>query len=112
LVIPSRPNAIRMHVESEMANIGCHLKIALEIDGVSAILDLVADGAGCAVLSRNAVANSVRPSAFSVRNIFAPVLRTKASLATSSLRPATLTQQATLTLIRQTVEQVIKPAAK
>lgn len=109
LVIPSRPNAIRMHVESEMANIGCRLKIALEIDGVSAILDLVADGAGYAVLSRNAVASSVRPSAFSVRTINEPVLRTKVSLATSSLRPATLTQQATLTLIRQTMEKIIKP---
>ena len=109
LVIPSRPNAIRMHVESEMANIGCRPKIALEIDGVSAILDLVADGAGCAVLSRNAVVNSIRPSAFSVRTIHEPVLRTKVSLATSSLRPTTLTQQATLALIRQTMELVVKP---
>jgi len=107
LVIPSRPNAIRMQVESEMANIGCRPNIALEIDGVSAILDLVADGAGCAVLSRNAVAQSVRPSAFSVRAIVDPVLRTKLSLATSSLRPTTLTQQATLALIRQTVEAVM-----
>ena len=63
LVIPSRPNAIRMHLEAEMAGIGCRPEIALEVDGVSAILDLVADGAGCAVLSRNAVASSVRPSA-------------------------------------------------
>ncbi len=109
LVIPSRPNAIRMHVESEMANIGCRLKIALEIDGVSAILDLVADGAGSAILSRNAVANSVRPSAFSIRAIHEPVLRTKVSLATSSLRPITLTQQTTLTLIRQTLEKIVKP---
>lgn len=109
LVIPSRPNAIRMQVESEMANISCRLKIALEIDGVFAILDLVADGAGSAVLSRNAVATSVRPSAFSVRTINAPVLRTKVSLATSSLRPATLTQQATLTLIRQTMAKLAKP---
>jgi len=108
LVIPSRPNAIRMQVESEMANIGCRPKIALEIDGVSAILDLVADGTGCAVLSRNAVAHSVRPSAFLVRAIFDPVLRTKLSLATSSLRPTTLTQQATLALIRQTVEAVMR----
>jgi LysR family nitrogen assimilation transcriptional regulator len=107
LVIPSRPNAIRMQVESEMANIGCRPNIALEIDGVSAILDLVADGAGCAVLSRNAVAQSVRPSAFSVRAINEPVLRTKLSLATSSLRPTTLTQQATLALIRQTVAAVM-----
>jgi LysR family nitrogen assimilation transcriptional regulator len=108
LVIPSRPNAIRMHVESEMANIGCRLNIALEIDGVSAILDLVADGAGCAVLSRNAVANSVRPSAFTVRSIHQPLLRTKVSLATSSLRPATLTQQSTSALLRQTVQEIIK----
>jgi LysR family nitrogen assimilation transcriptional regulator len=103
LVIPSRPNAIRMHIESEMANLGCRLKIALEIDGVSAILDLVADGAGSAVLSRNAVASSVRPSAFTVRTIVQPALRTKVSLATSSLRPVTLTQQATLVLIRRTI---------
>lgn len=110
LVIPSRPNAIRMHVESEMANIGCRLNIALEIDGVSAILDLVADGAGSAILSRNAVANSVRPASYSIRAIHQPALRTKVSLATSSLRPTTLTQQTTLTLIRQTLEKIVKPA--
>jgi LysR family nitrogen assimilation transcriptional regulator len=109
LVIPSRPNAIRMHVESEMANIGCRLKIALEIDGVSAILDLVADGAGSAVLSRNAVDSSVRPSAYTVRAIANPALRTKVSLATSSQRPTTLTQQATLALIKETVARTIKP---
>ena len=107
LVIPSRPNAIRMQVESEMAGIGCRPTIALEIDGVSAILDLVADGAGSAVLSRNAVASSVRPAAFCVRSIQEPVLRTKVSLASSSLRPTTLTQQATLVLIRETVAQVL-----
>lgn len=66
LVIPSRPNAIRTHVETEMAQIGCRLKVALEIDGVSAILDLVADGAGAALLSRNAVTSCVRPSAYQV----------------------------------------------
>jgi LysR family nitrogen assimilation transcriptional regulator len=109
LVIPSRPNAIRMHVESEMANIGCRLKISLEIDGVSAILDLVADGAGSAVLSRNAVDSSVRPSAYTVRAIANPALRTKVSLATSSQRPTTLTQQATLALIKETVARIIKP---
>ena len=104
LVIPSRPNAIRMHLEAEMAGIGCRPEIALEIDGVSAILDLVADGAGCAVLSRNAVASSVSPSAFTVRTICEPALRTRLSLVTSSLRPATLTQQATLALIETTAK--------
>ena len=100
LVIPSRPNAIRMLVESEMASIGCRPQIALEIDGVSAILDLVADGAGCAILSRNAVMRSVRPSAYGLRAITSPDLRIALATATSSLRPSTLTQQATMELLR------------
>jgi LysR family nitrogen assimilation transcriptional regulator len=105
LVIPTRPNAIRMHVESEMAAIGCRPLIALEIDGVSAILDLVADGAGYAILPRNAVMRSVRPSAFSVRPLCDPPLTIQLNTAVSSLRPTTLTQQATLALITEVAEQ-------
>jgi LysR family transcriptional regulator, nitrogen assimilation regulatory protein len=105
LVIPSRPNAIRMHVEAEMAALGCRPNIALEIDGVSAILDLVADGAGCAILSRNAVMRSVNPSAYSVRGIGDPDLRIPLSTAISSLRPTTLTQQATLDLLRTVTQE-------
>lgn len=99
LVIPSRPNAVRMHVETAMAAIGVRPTVTLEIDGVRAILDLVADGAGAALLSRNAVDSSVRPSDYRVRRIDPP-LKTRVALATSSLRPATLTQQAALELIR------------
>ena len=109
LVIPSRPNAIRMQVESEMAAIGCRLRVALEIDGVSAILDLVADGAGCAVLSRNAVASSVKPSIYALRPIRSPSLRTQSSMATSAQRPATLTQAATQVLIRDTLARLMAP---
>ena len=110
LVIPSRPNAIRMHVESEFARIGCHPHIAYEIDGVPAILELVADGAGAAILSRNAVASSIKPSAFSVRSITAPTLTIALSTAISSLRPTTLTQQATLNLIRDTARELLTGA--
>ncbi len=109
LVIPTRPNAIRMHVESEMAAIGCRPHIALEIDGVSAILDLVADGAGCAILSRNAVMRSVRPSAFAVRPVSEPALTIALTTAVSSLRPTTLTQQATLALITEVAKEWLTP---
>jgi LysR family nitrogen assimilation transcriptional regulator len=108
LVIPTRPNAIRMHVESEMAAIGCRPQIALEIDGVSAILDLVADGAGCAILSRNAVMRSVRPSAFAVRPVSDPALTIQLTTAVSSLRPTTLTQQATLALITEVAQTCLQ----
>jgi LysR family transcriptional regulator, nitrogen assimilation regulatory protein len=109
LVIPSRPNAIRMLVEGEMANLGCRPNVALEIDGVAAILDLVEDGAGSAVLSRNAVATSVRPHAFSMRPITSPHLRSKLLIAMSSQRPATLTQTAALELIRQLARKLLAP---
>ena len=105
LLIPSRPNAIRMQVEAQMAAIGCQPTIALEIDGVSAILDLVADGVGCAILSRNAVMRSVRPSAYTTRSIKEPELRIGLSTSTSSLRPSTLTQQATLELLQDIARQ-------
>ena len=108
LVIPSRPNAIRMHVESEMAALGTSPEIALEIDGVTAILDLVADGAGCAILSRNAVTRSINPSAFSTRPISHPQLSIELSCVISSQRPSTLTQQATLVLIRETALRLLE----
>jgi LysR family nitrogen assimilation transcriptional regulator len=60
------------------------------------------------VLSRHAVESAVRPSAFTVRTICAPELRTQVSLATSAQRPSTLTQQATLVLIQETVARLIK----
>lgn len=109
LVIPSRPNAIRLHVESAMAQVGCKPNVALEIDGVTAILDLVLDGAGCAVLSRNALLNSPRPSAYTAQQIGTPPLRIQLSLATSLQRPATPVQKATLDLIRQIVPTVVAP---
>ncbi len=108
LVIPTRPNAIRMHVESEMAQIGCTPQVALEIDGVSAILDLVADGAGCAVLSRNALLNSPRPSAYTAQAIGIPPLRIALSLATSLQRPSTQVQKAALDLVRRTAAAVFQ----
>ena len=105
LVIPSRSNAIRMHVEAEMAAAGCRPQVALEIDGVSAILDLVADGAGCAILSRHAVMRSVQPSAYAVRQIGEPSLHIALATAVSAQRPSTLTQQAALTLLEQTAHE-------
>jgi LysR family nitrogen assimilation transcriptional regulator len=109
LVIPSRPYAIRMLVESALADAGLKPRIALEIDGVAAILELVADGAGSAVLSRNAVLTSPQPQAFVMRPIGKPPLRSRLSLAVSSQRPTTLTQQSTVELIGLVAKQLLKP---
>ncbi|MGV3494546.1 MAG: LysR substrate-binding domain-containing protein [Ramlibacter sp.] len=110
LVIPTRPNAIRMHVEAQFADIGARPDVVLEIDGVTAILDLVLDGAGCAILSRNALLNTPRPSAYTVQQIGQPPLRITLSLATSLQRPVTPVQKATLDLIRALAPRVVAHA--
>jgi len=94
-----------------MANLGCRPNVVLEIDGVGAILDLVEDGAGSAILSGNAVKTSARPQAFSLRPIGSPPLRSKLSVAMSSQRPATLTQKAALALIQQLAPKLLAPRA-
>ena len=101
LVIPSRPNAIRMQVEAELAAQGLKPTIALEVDSVASILELVADGAGSAVLAGHAMRNSGQPRAFAARPIGSPRVRSAVAMAVSSQRPTTLTQQSTQELIRQ-----------
>ncbi|WP_341645546.1 LysR substrate-binding domain-containing protein [Thauera sp. SDU_THAU2] len=107
IIIPSRPNTIRMLVETELANLGLHPRIALEVDVLPAILDLVADGAGNAVLSRNAVSTAPHPELFSLRPIAPPGLRSKLALAFSSRRPTTTTQQAMLQLLQELTPQIL-----
>lgn len=111
LVIPNRPNAIRMLIEAQMANIGCKPLISLEVDGIPAILDLVADGAGHAILSKYAVSTTANPDAYLINPIAKPKLVSKLTLATASGRITTLTQQAILELIQEVAHEVYGRAA-
>ncbi|MDQ7988183.1 MAG: LysR substrate-binding domain-containing protein [Candidatus Dactylopiibacterium sp.] len=110
LVIPRQPNANRMLVEAEFAALGARPVIALEVDGVAAILDLVADGVGHAVLSRNAVQRSIRASAYAVRPIVrrsGEQLRIHVHTAVSALCPVTRAQARTLELIRRLILETL-----
>ncbi len=103
LVIATRPNALRTLVETEMGAVGKRPSIALEIDGVAAILDLVADNAGSAILPANAVRTSAHPERYCMRPISS--LRSRLCLAASAQRPATLTQRAMQELIGELIQQ-------
>lgn len=102
LIMPSRPNAIRMYVENQMAQAGLKPSVVLEVDGISAILDLVLDGLGSALLSEHAVARHEFKDRFQILDVCEPQLRPMLQIATSAMRPATLTQLATVELIRKT----------
>jgi LysR family transcriptional regulator, nitrogen assimilation regulatory protein len=89
LIIPSRPNSLRMFVESRLADIGERIDVALEIDGIPAILDLVSRQHGFAVLSLNAIRHDPLRAHLLPRPIVKPKLVTTLALATSAQRPLT-----------------------
>ena len=91
LVIPSRPHAIRMRLETALAEAGLKPRVGLEIESVPAILDLVQRHPMHAVLSLNAVRGSEREAACTARPIVAASgrapLTTTLWIATSAQRP-------------------------
>lgn len=105
LIVPSRPNAIRMLIETELANLGLRPSIAFEVDGVSAILDLVAEGFGYAILSQTAVANLAGERQFQLRSVQGDGLKAKLSLGVNSHRQITATQRALIDLIGRVVHR-------
>ena len=108
LVIPSRPHALRMRLETVLAESGLKPRVALEIESVPAILDLVQRHALHAVLSLGAVQGSAREDAFKARAIFrndGQPLATTLYIATSAQRPrGALLEQAVALLVSLLVD--------
>lgn len=107
LIIPSRPHAIRMLVETRLAAAGLQPQVAMEIDAVSAILELVADGHGYAVLSRRALEGADAARRLTARPIVQPKLKTALFIATSAQRPSTPIEQATVALIEELAPRAV-----
>jgi LysR family nitrogen assimilation transcriptional regulator len=116
LVIPSRPHAIRMRLETALAEAGLRPHVGLEIESVPAILDLVQRHALHAVLSLNAVRVSGQPSAFVARPITGAdgrALTTTLWLATSAQRPRGPLLEQALALVRGLLAQMLaEPGAR
>lgn len=112
LIIPSRPHPLRMQVETRLANIGKKPRIALEIDAVGAIVDLVDQGLGQAIVTLNALLISRAAPALSARRIISPRMTSVLALATSTERPGTTLARHTAALIRDFLPRIMAEAEK
>jgi len=112
LIIPSRPHAIRMHVETQLAHLGLKPQVAFEVDGVSALLDLVAEGHGCAVLPINAIRGAGARPGLRAQPITKPRLQNRLAIALSAQRPATPLLRGTLALLREVGSEALAKARK
>ena len=105
LILPSRPNAFRLLIETEMLRVNCKPQIALEIDGLNAILELVNEGLGYAVLPAYTLKNFANPQNFTTHRIERPKLNSQLMLVWSSKRPMTSTHTAAQQLIQEVVRK-------
>jgi LysR family nitrogen assimilation transcriptional regulator len=114
LVIPSRPHAIRMRVESALAEAALKPRVALEVESVPAILDLVVRHPLHAVLALNAIVGSAREHELAARPIVTAggaQLATTVWMASSAQRPRGPLLEQALPLVRSLVEAQVAGTA-
>ena len=107
LILPSRPNAFRILIESELMGLGKRPNVILEVDGLNAILNLVKEGMGHAVLPSYTLSNFDNASPFIVKAIQSPSIKSQLMLVWSSRRPTTQTQKKAMEIVKQVVRKAI-----
>jgi len=105
LVMPSRPHSIRMLVEAALANEGLRADVALEIESVPAIFDLVQREDVHAVLTLNAIHASGAEAELQVRPIGRPPLKATLGIATSAQRHRGPLIEQTVELLRELLRE-------
>ena len=109
LILPSRPNAFRILIEGEMRAINRKPNITLEIDGLNAILSLVKEGMGHAVLPSYTLSNFDDRAPFSLRSIHSPRIMSSLMLVRSAHRPSTGTQKTAIEVVKAVLVDAMKP---
>jgi len=108
LILPSKPNAFRLLIEVEMQKLNARPHIALEIDGINAILELVKEGLGSAVLPTYTLNQFPNPEVFTTHSIQRPQLLSQLMLVWSSKRPSTGTQRVALALTQKVIQEALQ----
>jgi LysR family nitrogen assimilation transcriptional regulator len=107
LILPARPNAIRVQVDGQLAKIGKSPTVVMEIDAIPAILELVAENYGATVLAANSIRASGVKSQLIARPIIRPRLSCHLSATVSDRRHSTALQLSTLSLIQELATHVL-----
>jgi len=90
-------------IETECGRQNVTLDIALEIDSIVSVLDLVERGFGYAILSRNAIRGRPESGTLVATRIVNPGITSHAVIATSSQRPLTTLARLTIGLIKSEI---------
>ena len=100
LIAPSAPNSFRLLIEEEMARYNQVPTIRLEINSVEAMLKLVSEGMGYAILSPGTIELMRHPESVEVIPIASPVFTSQLFLATSAKHTLSRTQRELMRLLQ------------
>ena len=104
LILPSRPNTFRLLIEAEMSRLDLQPQIVLEIDGLNAILELVREGFGHAVLPAYTLDQTRDAKDLTARVMDKPRMVSTLMLARSAKRTSTPSHDAAQALLREVVQ--------
>lgn len=111
LIFPCEPHPLRSIVEAVAGKQGISLRIAFEIDGVEAIVALVSNGFGAAVVPYNVLRAGLLTSRYTnellICPLVEPVMSSAICLVTASRRPPTLLTTKMIDILRQTAAETL-----
>ncbi|MDE1997163.1 MAG: transcriptional regulator, partial [Rhizobiaceae bacterium] len=84
MIIPSRPHAVRVILDGELARLGLKLDIVFELDPLDTMFDLVRDSLGYTVASKRTLKSKGSDEGLLTRKIVGPEL----TLAVQIVRPS------------------------
>ena len=101
LVLPGVPDGLRLMLAEAARKHGIALDVAVEVDSLTAMKEIVAGGSGYTILTRQAVLAELQLRRVQTTLIVEPTLTRTLVLATSVQRPLTTASRSVAALIRQ-----------
>ncbi|WP_050463642.1 LysR family transcriptional regulator [Herbaspirillum autotrophicum] len=101
LVLPGAPDGFHMMLMDEAKRAGVHLNAQIEVYSLTAMREIVANGAAYTILTRQAVDVDIKLGRVQASRITDPVLTRTLVLVTSTQRPLTHASRTVIDLIRK-----------
>ncbi|WP_347557488.1 LysR family transcriptional regulator [Robbsia sp. KACC 23696] len=107
-ILPARPHGLRTLAENAALHLSSKLNIAIEIDAMVAILDLVEAGEGFSIAPYAAVSRRIERGTLEGRPIVDPTLSGVLSIAFSPRKEATLAMKALYRIVREETDALVR----
>lgn len=108
LVLPGLPNGLRVTMNEAAGREGIRLAIAVEVDSLVIIKDVVAAGGVRTILPLHAVAEEVARGDLNAAPLVEPSLSRSLVIATTTQRPLTRASREVARLVRSLVSELVK----